>query len=621
MEDEKIINYFKNKIKTESNIVNLAKDDRIKTELTELKKGRKEIRKNKELLDLIKDLYLLDFNTKALTSYEDEFGNISYRTLKILGKDGKVKFNVSEALVRHLNGESILGVFANEVPEYSKFICFDIDSTKIALLYTLMETLITDFKVKKENMLLSHSGNKGYHLDLFFKKDVYNRYPNTRNIQIFYLNVMKKTQEKLLENTNVELENEITKIIEYRPSSKQGCKLPLGVHFKTGNYCNIYSLDNEFNLEPINKKEVESNLKTIEKLNFEELLKYCKDKSLDLFKIKTKIEKDFKSFKFKNNLTNLENLQRSLENTASCETASKNKYLVDRKVANSDCIKIDKENVVNLYQDNEKDYTVLSDMCQEVLEVGKIVVKGTRHQVMFELIKYFKSTECPESEYVEILENIIKKSSATMDTTVDEALMKLHNLIPYVKPSNSFYKNLESSRLSKQDIDTLIILKKQFKLSSPEISLLILFMRVSKITKDENLKISYSLIRKYKEDISNNSFISSKLKKFHDLGLITHLNKDNKEKSIDSNGLFNIEINKFKLNFNVSISQNSYLVKGNSDFNYIVNKIYNKKIIVSTLDRKHKDKFKTEGIYKNNKLNLGLDIEYVEVNGRKHYYE
>lgn len=621
MEDEKIIDYFKTKIKNESNVDNLDKVKKIKSEQIEMKKGRKEIRKNKELLELIKDLYLLDFNTKALTSYEDEFGNVGYRTMKILGKDGKVKFNVSEALVRHLNGESILGVFANEVPEYSKFICFDIDSTEITFLYTLMETLITDFKVKKENLLISYSGNKGYHLDLFFKKDTENRYPNTINIQIFYLNAMQKVQEKLLENKNVELENEITKIIEYRPTSKQGCKLPLGVHFKTGNYCNIYNLDNKLNLEPINKKEVVENLKNIEKLNFEELLKHCKDKRLDLFKIKTKIEKDFRSLKFKNNLKILENSQSSLENTARCETVSKNKHLVAREVANSDCIEIEKENVVSFYQGNQRDYTVLSDMCQEVLDVGKIVVKGTRHQVMFELIKHFKSTEVPESEYVEILENIIKKSSVTMDTAVDEALIKLHNLIPYVKPSNSFYKNLESSPLSKQDIDTLIILKKQFKLSSPEISLLILFMRVSKITKDETLKISYSLIKKYKEDTSNNSFIRSKLKKFHDLGLITHLNKDNKEKSIDSNGLFNIEINKFKLNFNVSISQNSYLVKGNSDFNYVVNKIYNKKIIVSTLDRKHKDKFKSEGIYKNNELNLGLDIEYVEVNGRKYYYE
>lgn len=621
MEDEKIIDFFKNKIKNESNVDNLDKIKKIKTGQIEVKKGRKEIRKNKDLLELIKDLYLLDFNTKALTSYEDEFGNVGYRTIKILGKDGKVKFNVSEALVRHLNGESILGVFANEVPEYSKFICFDIDSTEITFLYTLMETLITDFKVKKENLLISYSGNKGYHLDLFFKKDTDNRYPNTRNIQIFYLNAMQKVQEKLLENKSVELENEITKIIEYRPTSKQGCKLPLGVHFKTGNYCNIYSFDNDFNLEPINKKEVVENLKTIEKLNFEELLKYCNYKSLDLFKIKTKIEKDFKTFKFKNNLTILEKLQDNSENTVLCESLRKNKHLVAREVANSDCIEIEKENVVNLYQDNQKDYTVLSDMCQEVLEVGKIVVKGTRHQVMFELIKYFKSTEVPESEYVEILENIIKKSSATMDTTVDEALIKLHNLIPYVKSSNPFYKNLESSQLSKQDIDTLIILKKQFKLSSPEISFLILFMRVAKVRKNEDLKISYTLIQKYKEGTSDISFIKSKIEKFHNLGIITHLNKNKNKKSRDSNGLFNIEINKFKLNFNVSISQNSYLVKGNSDFNYIVNKIYNKKIIVSTLDRKHKDKFKSEGIYKNNELNLGLDIEYVEVNGRKYYYE
>ena len=134
---------------------------------------------------------------------------------------------------RHLDGKDTYGVFnANAV---NKFITFDIDFSDdmpMARWATgkLVDVLYRDFGIPFDDIHVSYSGNKGYHIDLFLDKPI-----KLSDAEVFYEKVRK----------HAELEK---RQVEFRPTYKQGVKLPLGVHKKTGNRC--WFVDRE-TLEPI----------------------------------------------------------------------------------------------------------------------------------------------------------------------------------------------------------------------------------------------------------------------------------------------------------------------------------------------------------------------------------
>lgn len=128
-------------------------------------------------------------------------------------------------LVEHLEGTKTIGIFSGEV--YSKYLCFDVDTGKHNQsqarndVRVLIYALISEFDIPNEYITVADSGNKGYHVYLFFD-DV---------IQVDYL---KAFYREVLERTGYSSSE-----IEFRPTATQGVKLPLGIHKVTGRRCNF----------------------------------------------------------------------------------------------------------------------------------------------------------------------------------------------------------------------------------------------------------------------------------------------------------------------------------------------------------------------------------------------
>jgi hypothetical protein len=151
-----------------------------------------------------------------------------YQTVIYYKDDKKVKKNnkhktsplVDWNIIQHLQGQNTLGVFAGKINgiESSKFMTFDIDvKDKIIAkwyVYKLGDTLqnngIYDFYI-------SFSGNKGYHVDLFFDAPV----PVT---------TLKRFFDYILIQS--ECDNIDCGEVEFRPTLQQGVKIPLGYNYR-----------------------------------------------------------------------------------------------------------------------------------------------------------------------------------------------------------------------------------------------------------------------------------------------------------------------------------------------------------------------------------------------------
>lgn len=151
---------------------------------------------------------------------------ISYRKAHIEQQaDGSYKHVIAKQLgnnhiIAHLKGDKTIGVFSGK--EVTKFMCFDVDtgkqSKRVAQRDTraIIHVLVNEFAVPYECIEVVDSGNKGYHILLFFDDVISVNY-----IRAFYREVLARAEYNSTE-------------IELRPTATQGVKLPLGVHRKTG---------------------------------------------------------------------------------------------------------------------------------------------------------------------------------------------------------------------------------------------------------------------------------------------------------------------------------------------------------------------------------------------------
>lgn len=129
----------------------------------------------------------------------------------------------SQHIEEHLKRNKTYGVLLDNKTGLTKFMTFDVDiadDLNEALLVTKnLYKLLTDYYgLDKEDVHVSFSGGKGYHIDLFFNEVI-----DYKSLLPFYEEVLKTL-------------NETKKRIEFRPSGA-GVKLPLGINQKTGNYC------------------------------------------------------------------------------------------------------------------------------------------------------------------------------------------------------------------------------------------------------------------------------------------------------------------------------------------------------------------------------------------------
>lgn len=115
----------------------------------------------------------------------------------------------------HLDGSETYGVFNGNT--VNKFITFDVDyadDQPMAKWATrkLIDVLESEFNIRSNYIHVSFSGNKGYHVDLFFDEPI-----KADDAFAFYQRVISVAD--LPSNK-----------VEYRPSYTQAVKLPLGIH-------------------------------------------------------------------------------------------------------------------------------------------------------------------------------------------------------------------------------------------------------------------------------------------------------------------------------------------------------------------------------------------------------
>lgn len=125
----------------------------------------------------------------------------------------------------HLRGFKTLGVFA-DTDNTTKFITFDVDSSDInkskAASKRLLNVLTTYFNIDSNDLHVSFSGKKGYHIDILLNERI-----TTDQALNFYYMVMQHIPTTALVK------------IEFRPSHLMGVKLPLGIHKVTKRRCNF----------------------------------------------------------------------------------------------------------------------------------------------------------------------------------------------------------------------------------------------------------------------------------------------------------------------------------------------------------------------------------------------
>lgn len=186
---------------------------------------------NTQLIAKFNELYI-----QTRRKYLVQFSNASYRTFDKERHSKIIALN-DGMLANHLAGDITYGVFNGGY--FNKFIALDVDFKDNALArwttLKVIDVLVSEFHINRRDIHVSTSGNKGYHIELFFDEPI-----KAADVKAFYDRVMAQVGH--VDGGEV----------EYRPSWTQGVKLPLGVHQKTGNRC--WFVDN-WTLKPIESYE------------------------------------------------------------------------------------------------------------------------------------------------------------------------------------------------------------------------------------------------------------------------------------------------------------------------------------------------------------------------------
>ncbi|MCW6078085.1 TOTE conflict system archaeo-eukaryotic primase domain-containing protein [Clostridium sporogenes] len=184
------------------------------------------------IIDKIYSLYIT--NTDKWVKLSE--ATLQYSTIE-KGADYFRKFNRGD-IKRHLKGRDAIGIFS--LKSCSKFLIFDIDAYHSK--YDAMEIANNINHVlagyfPKEEIHITFSGNKGYHIELFFDKLV-----AIKDLQELFNIVLNEIDIEKYKGVNVEIRPEL------KGKDGKGIKLPLGINHKNemgNNYCYFVDEDLE----------------------------------------------------------------------------------------------------------------------------------------------------------------------------------------------------------------------------------------------------------------------------------------------------------------------------------------------------------------------------------------
>lgn len=272
---------------------------------------------------------------------------------------------------KHLYGEFSIGVFGAD-NKGNKFICFDIDvkeDNKKAthLTYQLVNTLV-ELGVPDEYINISLSGHKGFHVEIFFEQLIPSKLANS-----FYDLVINVGG---YERSKVELRG---------IGIERGVKIPLGVHQETKQRCWFVDISNQ--LRPIEDMFYILNIKKMDVSKIIYILESQKDITDEYNK---------SQFKWRNK--------------------SDNKITID------DINSVYKP--LKEYRQNVDEQETLGYILN-ILKNG-IPYKGSRHNCLFAIAKYFKCQEGMDAHEIEqalirwMSEQDKKMYSASWETCLKE---------------------------------------------------------------------------------------------------------------------------------------------------------------------------------------------------------
>lgn len=331
------------------------------------------------IVKAINDLYILN-RLKYLVLYNNGvYDTITfYKYNPELNKRGE-KILSDWRVYHHINYETTLGVFAGKKDgiEISKFITFDVDVPDRELakwvVYKIVHVL-QNIGIDDEFIHISFSGNKGYHVDIFFDSPI-----ELNLLNQFYIYVLA--------------ESDLTKFdfgkVEFRPTYTQGVKIPLGLNFRNeDNFSNntCYFCKYSEGLRPINDPLYITKIQKMDNILFRLIL----DKIFDIEDMDT----------------NIKNI------SAYIETKEAHKPLK------------------SYLQNIDEEITIES--IEDLIETG-LTRTGTRWNSLLKIAKYYKHMEVSRENCKEWITEWMNQQDKNCYTTKWKYVLKdIDNIIEYV---------------------------------------------------------------------------------------------------------------------------------------------------------------------------------------------
>ncbi|ACB84823.1 TOTE conflict system archaeo-eukaryotic primase domain-containing protein [Natranaerobius thermophilus] len=361
-----------------------------------------------KLIDKIYDLYIYRTDKYLKQNPGKEFMTLTK------GKTTK-KPLLPFMIKAHLEQNYTIGTFAGKGKNnrtYTKFICFDVDLKEDDNLakwftYKVAETLR---EMGINEYYISHSGGKGYHIEVFFEDLI-----PVKLAYKFYLLVLRFTDLYSYSDKGK---------IEFRPTEKEGVKLPLGLnqkYYQTGGYCGFCS---EFErLRMLDEQEEINYFLNIQKIKRKKISKIVK-------KYKNYFEESNKKIQENKKTGTIEN---EIEETGEV---------------------LEQYQELGIYNQTE------DEIFSKAMDYYRNGLKrtGTRHNVCLLLAKFLRYNGLEKGEAEQELKNWMKRQDEkTYRTPLEDSLKDIEKIVNWVYENNkSLVPPKKDLSISFDEINTIV---------------------------------------------------------------------------------------------------------------------------------------------------------------------
>lgn len=304
----------------------------------------------------------------------------------------------------------------------TKFIAFDVDvandlqrAESIAI--DIVQTLHEHYNIDYDDIHVDFSGKKGYHITLFFNK-------------VLQYNDLLPFYSEVLERIGVTKSE-----VEFRCSTGQGMKLPLGINQQTKAFMCFCIADVEAG--------------TLTKLNKEDSYEYFLNiKQIDLIEFRDSVLNNIKDVKSNND---------------------KDKKEKDKKVATiiSEAQAIEYQSIIDDLNLAGKTAKEIENDIKEIININRLKYSGTRHKVTLLLAIFFRSQGYEQDETTGFINSILLNTYENYRTLISADTSKefmLKEVVRLVKltygKGYQLHNNYKQIRIYKSEIETILSLEK-----------------------------------------------------------------------------------------------------------------------------------------------------------------